>query len=200
MRNAMQEIWGGCGGRYGSSSNWQNTPPIWNRPYDGGQNWNHTPNNTIGFNQGQEYGSPGMRQGTASFNEREFSEEMKKYWRGLSDGSIEVPEDMAKAMCLMVAEAVKEHGLNSEDGAAYGYDEQEHEKYKETIERLREAPANEKQKLMSELFEGDLDDDERAVLKTMAEMKPYKRLAMEKGMSLERWKAAKKRLKHKLKR
>ena len=203
----MQEIWGSRDGRYGSSPNWQNTAPIWNRPYNNGQDWNRqgqdwnrTPNNTIGFNQGQEYGSPGMRQGTASFNEREFGEEMKKYWRGLCDGSIEVPDDMAKAMCVMVAEAVKQHGSEMGAGGSYGYDEDEHERYKEAIERLREAPANEKQKMMTELFGDDLEPDEKVVLKYMAEQKPYKRLAMEKGMSLERWKAARKSLKQVYKR
>lgn len=206
MRNAMQEMWGSRDGRYGSSPNWQNSAPIWNRPYDNGQNWNRqgqdwnrTPNNSIGFNQGQEYGSPGMRQGTASFNEREFGEEMKKYWRGLCDGSIEVPDDMAKAMCVMVAEAVKEHGFNTENGTGYGHDEEEHERYKEAIERLREASPNEKQKLMKELFEDDLTPDEQKVLRVMSEQKSYKRIAQEQGMTLDRFKEAKKNLKHKRK-
>lgn len=207
MRNAMQEIWGSRDGRYGSSPSWQNSAPMWNRPYDNGQSWNRqgqdwnrTPNNTIGFNQEREYGSPGMRQGSSSYAGHEFSEEMEKYWRGLCDGSIEVPEHMAKAMCVMVAEAVKEHGSAMGSSGSYGYDEEEHERYKDAIERLREAPANEKQKLMSELFGDDLEPDEKVVLKYMAEQKPYKRLAMEKGMTLERWKDAKKSLKHKIKR
>ena len=203
----MQEIWGSRDGRYGSSPSWQNSAPMWNRPYDNGQSWNrqgqdygHTPNNTIGFNQEREYGSPGMRQGSSSYGGHEFSEEMEKYWRGLCDGSIEVPEHMVKAMCVMVAEAVKEHGSEMGAGGNYGYDEQEHERYKDAIERLREAPANEKQRLMKELFEDDLTPDEQKVLQVMSEQKSYKRIAQEKGMSLERYKEAKKSLKHKLKR
>jgi DNA-binding CsgD family transcriptional regulator len=52
---------------------------------------------------------------------------------------------------------------------------------------------------MKELFEVDLTPDEQKVLQVMSEQKSYKRIAQEKGMSLERYKEAKKSLKHKLK-
>lgn len=124
-------------------------------------------------------------------DERTFKKHMEQYFRKVKEGEIEPSAELCEFIMLAAQECMG--GGEAHHG---GHDEEEHEEYKDAIERLREAPANEKQKLMTELFGDDLEPDEKVVLKYMAEQKPYKRLAMEKGMTLERWKAAKKSLKH----
>lgn len=169
-----------------------------NRPYGGSEPWRnrdygYPPQNSIGFNtqqpyhQQREYGH--HQQQGYSQREMDFEEQMEQYFRGIKEGSIEAPSEL----CEMIAM------VSSEYSQGGGNEDEEHERYKDAIERLREAPPNEKQKLIKELFVSDLTRDEQIVLQTMAEMKPYKRLAAEKGITLERYKEAKKHLKHKLK-
>lgn len=184
------------------------------RSYGGGgsERWNaredygYSPHNSsIGFNgeprQQREYGSYASHgysrhEGQQpEMDERTFKKHMEQYFRKVKEGEIEPSDELCEFIVLAAQEC-----MGSGESRHGGHDEEEHEEYKEAIERLREAPANEKQKLMSELFGDDLEPDEKVVLKYMAEQKPYKRLAMEKGMTLERWKDARKSLKQVYKR
>lgn len=173
----------GQGYSYGGNETWRN------------RDYGYSPQNAIGFNSNQQYNQQREygrhhQQGFSQHGES-FEEQMEQYFRDIKSGRIDPPAEMCEMMAMAASEC--SHSGNS------SYEEEEHERYKDAIERLREAPPNEKQKLIKELFENDLTRDEQIVLNTMAEMKSYKRLASEKGITLERYKDAKKSLKHKLK-
>ena len=173
----------------------------------GGEHWNrdygYSPQNaTMGFHnhQPREYGQKqqgGSHYETHEHREQEpFHKQMERYFREVKEGRVDPPAEMCEMLALVAGECM---GGGSRHGSHHGHDEVEHERYKDAIERLREAPANEKQRLMKELFEDDLSPDEQTVLRVMSEQKSYKKLSQERGMSLERFKEAKKSLKHRLK-
>ena len=151
---------------------------------------------TMRFNGGssREMGRPHMKQGYRRSEERggSFAEDMEEWLCDVKEGREDVPDELYAIIGMVVKEMGGGH-------RSHDHDEEEHERYKDAIERLREAPANEKPRLMKELFDDDLTPDEQNVLRIMSEQKSYRKWAAERGMTLERFKEAKKSLKHKLK-
>lgn len=151
---------------------------------------------TMGFNgdSSREMGRSHMKHGYRRSEERggSFAEDMEEWLCDVKEGREDVPDELYAIIGMVVKEMSGGH-------RSHDYSEEEHERYKEAIERLREAPANEKPRLMKELFEDDLSPDELNVLRVMSEQKSYRKWAAERGMTLERFKEAKKSLKHKLK-
>lgn len=178
-------------------------PSIEPPPYREDYRWRDEPRNTMGFNPSQnvshEYGRPHREY---QREESEFDYKMDDYFRRIKEGRTRVPD----ALCDIVSTGVSMYMGNSGGGSRSewhsGGDEEQHMRYKEAIERLREEKdPNGKERLMKELFE-NLTPDEMVVLKAKAQDKSYHQLAREKwgnNASADRWMHALKGLKHKLK-
>lgn len=167
----------------------------------------YEPRNTMGFNPGQnshqqhEYGMPHREY---QREEHEFDKRMEDYFRRLNEGRVQVPD----ALCELVANGVHMYMGNSGGGSRHEWqhgdsDEEEHARFKEAIEKLREAPSmQEKERLMKELFPDDLTAEELTVLRDMANTKSYRQKARDKwgpNATADRWMEVKKALKHKYK-
>ena len=216
VANAMRHFWqnrrggnqdDGYGGGYDNRRDVSyNEYPGYNpgNPYEENGQYEQRPHNTMVFDhyqnstqqrpqyQPHEYGRPHREY---QREEHEFDKRMEDYFRRLNEGRTQVPD----ALCDVVATGVSMYMGNSEDGSQNNT----HMRYKEAIERIREANSmQEKEKLMKELFSDDLTPDEQVVLRDMAMAKSYRQKAREKwgnGANWERWLDAKKSLKHKLK-
>lgn len=176
-------------------------------PYEENGHWEQKPHRQpMGFNPGQnshqhEYGMPHREY---QREEHEFDKRMEDYFRRLNEGRVQVPD----ALCELVANGVHMYMGNSGGGSRREWqhgdsDEEEHARFKEAIEKLREAPSmQEKERLMKELFPDDLTAEELTVLRDMANTKSYRQKARDKwgpNATADRWMEVRKALKHKYK-
>lgn len=162
--------------------------------YDSGREYGYPHNSMMGFNPQQSRGGEKNTHGGyyEHSQEKPFEEQMEQYFRDIKEGRVEPPAELCEMLSVAAQECV--------GGSSHGeMNESEHERYKDAIERLREASPHDKQKLIKELFEEDLSPTEQIVLRIMSEQKSYKRLAQERGITVEQFKDGKKSLKHKLK-
>jgi hypothetical protein len=194
----------GYDNRYDGGGQFYNGIPGYNpgNPYEEPGRYDQRPNAGMGFDpyqnsqhhqqQQHEYGRPHREY---QREEEEFDKRMDDYFRRMSEGRTNVPE----SLCEVVASGVHMYMGNS----GCGSQGDSHNRYKEAIERIREANSmQEKEKLMKEYFGDDLTEDEKVVLRDMATMKSYRQKAREKwgnNASMERWMEARKSLKHKFK-
>ena len=161
-----------------------------------------------GYNPGNPYEENGHWQQKPhreyQREEHEFDKRMEDYFRRLNEGRVQVPD----ALCELVANGVHMYMGNSGGGSRHEWqhgdsDEEEHARFKEAVEKLREAPTmQEKERLMKELFPDDLTPEELTVLRDMANTKSYRQRARDKwgpNATADRWMEIKKALKHKYK-
>lgn len=216
VANAMRHFWqnrrGGQGDGYGGDYDNRrdggsyNEIPGYNpgNPYEEPGHYEQRPHSSMGFNpyqndsrhrqpySQQEYGRPHHEY---QRDELEFDKRMDDYFRRINEGRTQVPD----SLCDVVATGVSMYMGNSGDGSQ----DATHARYKEAIERIREASnMQEKEKLIKELFTDDLTPDEMVVLRDKAMAKSYHQKAREKwgnNGSYDRWLEAAKNLKYKLK-
>lgn len=123
-----------------------------------------------------------------------FKEHMKRYFKDIKEDRLEAPAEIYEMIMTCARMCGGEY---CHDDVRHEDEHEEHKRWKDAIEQLREAGPNDKHRMIKELFVDDLTSDELIVLRALAEMKPTKRWALEKGLSEERWHKAKAELKHK---
>lgn len=192
LADDMRRIFGNRRGGH-DGEGYENRAYEYHPQYSGGESYR--PNNTIGFNSEPSRHDYGKPHHMYQQEEHEFDKRMDDYFRRLHEGRTRVPE----SLCTVIAEGVQMY--NQSEHGEHG-DEEQHHRYKEAIERLREEKdSNAKERLMKELFE-NLTPDEMVVLREKGKAKSYRELAREKwgnNATAERWVDAMKSLKHKLK-
>ena len=177
------QFWGNDGREYGRSELPGYNP---DNPYEENGHWEQKPHRLY------------------ERDEHEFDKRMEDYFRRLNEGRAEVPV----ALCELVANGVHMYMGNSGGGSRNEWqhgnsDEEAHARFKEAVEKLREAPSmQEKERLIKELFPDDLTAEEMTVLRDMASTKSYRQRARDKwgpNATADRWLEVKKAIEHKYK-
>lgn len=158
----------------------------------------------MGFNPQQStgqhhYGMPQQEQGVNGSHR----EQLKQYMRDICNGTEQMPPELMQVVCMAAAEAVQEYMGNERGGSqqrysAGEYSDDSHEKFKESIEKIRKTPhMQEKMRLITECFpqvqQGTAEH--RVLVDLVTKVPSIEQRANALQMKPEQYKAAKHKLK-----
>lgn len=122
------------------------------------------------------------------------------FFRSVAYGERPCPEELRQVILGVVGEQA--NGMLAQYGYSQqgGYDGDQHHRYKETLEELRDVPnVTEAVKRAGQHFE-NLTDEDKKVLQQILSRPSYKKMAAITNIPLERFMQIKRDLEHKLKR
>lgn len=161
----------------------------------------------MGFNPNQstgqhQYGTPQHEQVDGTHREQ-----IKQYMRDICSGTEQMPPELMQMVCYAAAQAVQEYMGNEGGGSqqrysAGGYSEESHEKFRETIEKIRKTPhMQEKMRLISECFPSVQQGtpEHRVLVDLVTKVPSIEQRANNLQMKPEQYRSAKSKLKQMLK-